>query len=138
MRKGILVLAILGFAGSLSGLDPFIGTWKMIPEKSTFTSGRSPKYETVVIRQEGYHYRVVIKGAESDGSPISVEYTVLIKGGDGEVIDGPYDAVSSKRVNASTRVTRFKRGKESRTVRAVTTKDGKALTATIRGTEAQG
>lgn len=62
------------------------------------------------------------------------------QGGSGIVVHGAgCDAVSAKRIDATTRETRFLQGaKEVGTVRASLTKDGKAMNTPVQGVDAQG
>lgn len=80
-------------------------------------------------------------GTYEDGSPLSVKYTVPIKGGAGHVQDagGMFDSISSKRMSANQRESSYmKGGKEAGTRRSVVSKSGEVMTNTFKGTDAQG
>ena len=67
------------------------------------------------------------------------KYTVPVKGGTGKFLMGPYDGVSGKVINDSTREVNFmKGGKEALRLSGVVSKDGKTMRVTAKGTDAQG
>ena len=62
------------------------------------------------------------------------KYEVPDKGGVGKFLAGPFDAVSSKRINDNTvEIGYMKGGKEMVHFRSVVSKDGKTLTNTTKG-----
>lgn len=139
MRKIMYVLALILFAIPVFASDANVGTWKLNPEKTKYTTGTPAKDVTLVIIEQGTNLVVAATGTNSDGSPIAVKYTVPVSGGAGSVQQGPFDAVTSKRVDANTRDNSFtKDGKEVRTRHAVVSKDGKTLTVTVGGMDAAG
>ena len=71
-----------------------------------------------------------------DGSPL--KYEVPDKGGVGKFIAGPYDGVSEKRTDDTTRdITWMKGGKEMLHFHAVVSKDGKTMRITSKGINAR-
>jgi hypothetical protein len=139
MRKIMYVIAMLVIAMPLFATDPFVGTWKLDPAKSKYTAGSAPKDVTIVIEEQGDSYQVAATGTYADGSPISVKYTIPKAGGTGTVQEGPFDAVTSKRVSARVRENTYtKNGKETVSRRVVVSRDGKTLTTTVKGTGPQG
>ena len=139
MRKIMYVIAILALAIPLFAADPFVGTWKLDPAKSKYTAGTPSKDVTLVIEEQGENYQVTATGSYQDGSPISVKYTVPKAGGAGTAQEGPFDAITSKRVSARVRENRYtKNGKETMSRRIVVSQDGKTLRITAKGTDAQG
>ena len=139
MRKIMYVIAMLAVAIPLFAADPFLGTWKLDPAKSKYTAGSAPKDVTLVVEEQADNYQVTATGAYADGSPISVKYTIPKGGGTGTVQDGPFDAVTSKRVSARVRENTYtKNGKETMSRRVVVSRDGKALRNTVKGTGPQG
>lgn len=133
---------MLAFASTLFAADPFVGTWKLDPSKSKHSgNGPNAKEATLVIEEQSDNYHVTVTGTNSDGSPLSVKYTVPMKGGTGQVEAGGdvFDAVSSKRIKSNQREnTYMKGGKNAGTRRSVVSKDGKTLTNTFKGTDPQG
>ncbi|MBB5317295.1 hypothetical protein [Tunturibacter empetritectus] len=139
MRKILCALALLAFATPLLASDPFVGTWTLNSAKTKYTTGTAPKNVTLVIEEQGASLQVTGTGTTGDGSPISVKYTVPVKGGVGSVMEGDFDGVSSKVVSSHSRVNTFtKAGKEIRTRHAVVSADGKMLSTSVKGTGADG
>jgi hypothetical protein len=139
MRKILYVLALLAFATPLFASDPMTGTWKLDSAKTKYTTGTPAKDLTLVIVQDGDNLQVTATGTNADGTPIAIKYTLPVNGGPGSVQSGPFDAVVSKHVSATTRENTFtKDGKVVRTRRAVLSKDGKTLTVTVGGVDAGG
>jgi hypothetical protein len=139
MRKIIYIIALLGLATPLFAADPFVGTWKLDPAKTKYTTGTPAKDVTLVIEEQGDGYQVTASGTYQDGSPVSVKYTVPKAGGAGTVQEGAFDAVTSKRVSARVRSNTYsKNGKEILSRRVVVSQDGKTMRINVRGTDAQG
>jgi hypothetical protein len=136
MRKCMFIFVPLVFSGALLAEDPFTGTWKLDPSQSN--GDAIPRDETVVILDTGNTVHVTVKGTDADGMPIAVTYVVPITGGDGQMSQGPYDAVSETPINDNTRdVTYGQKGKRSKHHHVVS-KDGKTMTVTNSGQDAQG
>jgi hypothetical protein len=134
LHKLISTVALLAFASALLAQSPFAGTWKLDPAKTKYTTGQPLKDVTLVIEEKGDDLQIAGTGTNADGSPLSVKYTVPIKGGEGKVQEGPYSAVSSKVVSPNVRVNTFsKDGKFMSSRRTVVSKDGKMLRSTIKG-----
>ena len=139
MHKLISAVALFAFAGTLFGQGPFVGTWKLDTAKTKYSSGEPPKDVTLVIEEQGDNLQVTATGTNADGSPLSVKYTVPAKGGDGQVQEGPYDAVSSKAVSANVRENTYsKNGKQISSRRVVVSRDGKRMRSTVKGMDATG
>jgi hypothetical protein len=139
MRKIAYMIALLALAVPLFAADPFVGTWKLDPAKSKYTAGSAPKDITLVIEEQGDNLQVTASGTYQDGSPISVKYTVPKAGGAGTAQEGPFDAITSKRISARVRENRYtQNGKETMSRRIVVSQDGKTLRVTAKGTDAQG
>lgn len=123
----------------LAQTNPFIGTWKLNPAKSKFTSGAPAKQEMVSIQMVGDQDQVTVTGTAADGSPISMKYETPDKGGAGKFLAGPFDGASGKVINDSTReITWVKGGKEMVHLHATVSKDARTTRITVKGTNAQG
>jgi hypothetical protein len=132
------VMAVFA-SGLLAQSNPFVGTWKLDHTKSKLTSGTLPKEETLTIQMVGDQDQMTATGTAADGSPISLKYEVPDKGGAGKFQAGPFDGVSGKFVNDNTReINWMKGGKQMTHFRGVVSKDGKTLTVTVKGTNAEG
>jgi len=120
--------------------DPFLGTWKLNVAKSTFDPGPAPKTGTAVFTASGGNVKVVSDGTAATGAPAHWEYTAGHDGKEYPMTGSPdADTVSLKRINPSTVESTYKKaGKvtlvNTRTVAA----DGKTMTVTVKGTNAQG
>jgi hypothetical protein len=135
-----LLSAALGSAGIAQTPDPGIGTWKLNVAKSKYSPGPAPKSSTVTIASAGQGVKVVIDGVGPDGSKVHWEYTANFDGKPYPVTgnaDG--DMVTVKRVDANTIETRYTlKGKPTSVNTRVVAADGKTLTVTTTGTNAQG
>lgn len=137
-----LALALVGFTGTLLAADAFTGTWKLNVAKSKLAPGTEVKDLTVVVAEQGDDFVVTVKGTAGDGTPISVKYTLPLKGGAVAYSEGapPTGATSTtKRVNATTiDSTTSLNGKEVGSTHTVVGADGKTLTRAVKGLDAQG
>jgi hypothetical protein len=138
MRCAKLVLILLAPAVAVMAADLFVGTWKLDPAKAKYTAGTGPQQLTVTISASGSDLDIVEKGTGASGAPVSNHYTVPANGGVGKVIEGPYDMVSSVRLNAGEQEISFsKGGKVVFTVRSMASKFG-MLTNAVNGTNLAG
>jgi hypothetical protein len=137
---GVFVLVLAAAGGVLAQSSQFDGTWKLNPAKSKGAVGTVPKEQIAKITTIGDQVQTEVTGTSADGTPIQIKYVTPVKGGAGKVISGgPYDGVTRKNVNANTRdVSYMQGGKEALHITAVVSKDGKTLTLTGKGTDAQG
>ena len=142
VKKLMLGLALVGFTATLLAADAFTGTWKLNVAKSKLTPGTEVKEITVVVAEEGANLAVAVKGTAGDGTPISVKYTLPIKGGPVTYVEGapPTGAIATtKRVNATTiDSTSSLNGKEVGSTHTVVSADGKTLTRVVKGMDPQG
>src|SRR6266705_4685017 len=110
MRFAKLASALLGFAALLMAADPFAGTWSLNTAKTKYKTGAPAKEQTLTITETGSDLDVTIKGTAADGAAISSHYTVPAKGGEGKIVESPYDAVSGKRPSANQREISYSKG----------------------------
>lgn len=120
--------------------DQQSGTWKMNPEKSKYSPGPTAKSVNLTIEADEIHYKVNAEGVDGNGNPTHVQFDAKFDGKDYPATGLPVgDAVSVKRVNASTiQVTMKKDRKTVMTVTSVVSQDGKTRTSTFKGKDAQG
>jgi hypothetical protein len=122
--------------------SPWVGTWKLNVAKSKFTGTQPPKSETRTEVAQGDGFKVTYEGIAANGSPISYSYTTNLDGKDSSYSGTtPFgaDTGAVARVDANTRTGILKKaGKTIYTVRGTVSKDGKTLTQTFKGTNAQG
>ena len=139
MRYAKLAFALLGLAALLIAAEPFAGTWQLNLEKSKYKTGTPPKEQTITIAQSGSDLDVRISGTAADGSAIMSHYTVPAEGGEGKIIEAPYEAVSGKRMGPNQLdITYSKGGKVVLTVHSRVSADGKTRTIDVKGTDTQG
>jgi hypothetical protein len=125
-----VLLLLVGSGGTLFAAEPFAGTWRLDPLKS---SGTIPKGETVIIQEHGRTLSVEVQvvNGSSDNSTFLIRYTVPKNGGAGQVQKGPYDGVTVRRISANAiETTYLSGGKEARSTRAVISKDGRTMSST--------
>ena len=139
MRYTKVTLALLAAATILMAADPFLGNWKLNPAKTKYKTGTPPKEQTLAFTEEGKDLHVMVKGKSSDGKPISAHYTLPSAGGTGKIIEGAYEGVSTRIINAKERETTYtKGGKPVYNVKSKLSDDGKTLTINVNGMNALG
>ncbi|MCU1338679.1 MAG: hypothetical protein JWO19_4260, partial [Bryobacterales bacterium] len=126
--------------GILLAASPFTGNWKMNHDKSKSSKGQTPKEETMAISDQGDQLTVVITGTDDSGKPIAIHYIIPVSGGAGQVQPGgSYTGVSSQRVNDNTRDTTYSKNNKNLTAEhMVVSGDGKTMTVTVKGIDADG
>ena len=73
MKRFIATLAVIVFCLAATGLaqaqgNPFVGSWKMNPEKSKASPNPGPKEETRVVVAQGDSVKGSYEGTAADGS----------------------------------------------------------------------
>jgi hypothetical protein len=139
--RALLPLAI----GTLAawGADNSIGTWKVNIAKSNYAPGSMPlKSYTTVREAVPGGVKVSLGGERVDGVPIKATYTAKFDGTAAAVAGSgtPYDSISIKQVDANTFTYEIKQSsnKYRATGRTVVSSDGKTMTTTAKGTDADG
>ena len=119
---------------------PGLATWKLNVAKSKFSPGPAPKSLTVTFSAAGQGVKAVIDGVAPDGTKIHWEYTANFDGKSYPVTgNGDGDMVVMKRVDANTIETAYTlKGKPTVVNRRTVSADGKTMTVTSTGTNAQG
>ena len=130
----VLAVAVIAVAA-----DPHVGTWKMNPAKSTF-SGQPLTNYTIKIEAQGNGLKFVQDMGYANGKVTHNEFTAKYDGKDYPVTGNPdADTVSYTKPNANTTEYVYKKGgKEVYRGQAVASKDGKTMTRTLKGKNAQG
>jgi len=135
---GLAVAALpqFGFAQSSSSL---IGTWKLNLDKSKYSPGPPPRSATVNFAQDGQNIRGTNQTIDAQGNSTTV-VSFVEDGKPYPVTGNPnFDARASTRVDAYTMITSFTRaGRLVRIDTDVVSTDGKTLTITTTGTDANG
>jgi hypothetical protein len=120
--------------------DPRIGTWTLNAAKSKWSPGPPPQSLTVKVEPSGQGEKVTTEAVNADGTRTTVQYTANFDGKDYPLTGSQIaDMVSLKRIDArTTERTDKKGGKVAQTITRVVSQDGKTMTATVKGTNAQG
>ena len=146
-KSALYPLTVFLLAGSLFAADPFpfAGTWKLNITKSKFRGpNKPPKELTMVIQEQGDQGVQTNKGVAADGSPISSKFTVSRTGGELKYLEGGPPAGTSivlAKMKADARSADFTTMRDGRVIgtsHAVLSDDGKTITSTVKGTDAQG
>jgi hypothetical protein len=135
----------LGLAGSLFAADPLVGTWKLNVSKSK-GAGPVRGYKEWIVVYEEHEGQLVCSetGTYEDGSPVLVKFTVPNTGGtvhylQGAPAGGASITLSPRREDSHTADWPVAiAGKVIATARDVVSSDGKTLTSTVRGNDAEG
>ena len=127
-------------ASAAFSADNSLGTWKLNMEKSKFSPAAPVKSLTSIREASDGGVKVTTTGEQADGTAINASYSAKYDGNESPVTGAPYDTISIKQVNANTLTYTQKKkdGKYSVTGRSVVSKDGKTMTSTVKGTNADG
>ena len=134
----VVVASITGASAQVT--SPRTGTWKLNLEKSKYNPGPAPKSQTLTIEPSGQSEKVTSELTGADGARLVVQYTAAYDGKDYPLTGSNVaDTVSLKPIDARTSErTDKKGGKVVQTFRRVVSSDGKTMTVTVTGTNAQG
>lgn len=133
MKAGILFLLLAGLLATAAD-NPFVGTWKLDVAKSKFSPGPPPQSATVTI---GADNKVVVESTDGQGQKTSWSYTA--DNGGTAMISGRGEGASvTETRNGDTVDHVWKVGKGTENGHGVVSKDGKTMTYTLRGTDADG
>jgi hypothetical protein len=133
---GIAIMAV-----GMFGADSSEGTWKLNAAKSKSTGTNPAKSQTDVREATPDGGAKLTRTRQlADGTTQNYGTTFKYDGKENPVTGGPYDFVSVKRIDANTTSfeTRKTGGKYHMTGKNVVSKDGKMLTQTSKGTNAEG
>src|SRR6266436_5965307 len=135
-----VVLGVGFVSVSAQTTDPRMGTWKLNVAKSQFSPGPPPQSLTVKVEPSGQGEKVTAEFVNADGTRTTTQYTANFDGKDYPLTGSRIaDTVSLKRIDARTTVrTDKKGGKVAQTLRRVVSQDGKTMTVTTKGTNAEG
>ena len=149
MQKRFLVVAasaiafvVMTSAPRAQSSDPWIGTWKVNLDKSTYSPGPKPKMgATVKIEPASGGIRTTIDGVNAEGQKTHTESGGAFDGKDNPVngAPNPDQTTALKKIDARTYETQTKvGGKPTVLTRITISADGKTLTAMQSGTNPQG
>jgi hypothetical protein len=145
MRKALTLTFALVLASTMAAFaaDNTLGTWKYDTAKSKGAAGVSPIANLTVTREaSGDGVKTTAKGARADGTKIDYGYSAKYDGKAVAVTGTGYawDSVAIKQVDANTFTeSRTKQGtRYHTTVHTVVSADGKTMTLSAKGTDADG
>jgi hypothetical protein len=121
--------------------DSLSGLWQINVAKSKYDPGPPPKSQTVYFQGEGQNRKVTIVGITAAGNPQLATFTEFVEDGKPHPVTGlaGTDAQTYTRLDARTlNVSRLKDGKVVQTGTWIVSPDGKALTVSFKGTNANG
>ena len=135
-----VILVAAGAVVSAQGPNSRIGTWHLNVSKSTYSPGPAPKSQVLTIEAAGPGEKVTSESVSATGAKTVSVYTANYDGKPYPITGSETaDTVTLKRVDANTSErTDSKGGKPVQTFIRVVSKDGKTMTVTIKGTNAQG
>jgi hypothetical protein len=128
----------------LSAADNTLGTWNRNIEKSKASRPSKNPLKSLTTVREGIDggVKVTIKGVRMDGTPVEAAYTLKYDGTPTALTgsEGAFDRISVRQVDANTLlIENWKVGGKYRTSgKSVVSADGKTMTNTPSGTDAQG
>ncbi|MGH9256757.1 MAG: hypothetical protein ACRD3C_19525 [Vicinamibacterales bacterium] len=149
MRKSFIVGLVVaaGLVGVIAtshaqASDPWIGSWKVNLARSTYSPGPTPKVAaTIKIESAPGGIKTTIDGANAQGQPTHTENVAAFDGKDSPVKGAavPNTTTALKRIDGRTFEAQGKvGGKPTVMTRVTISADGKTLTATQSGQDAQG
>lgn len=138
MQKAVYLFGLFSLATALFAADPFVGTWKLDPAKST--GSKVPKELTVVTEENGDNLHSTVNSTAADGTKVSHTVDYPKTGGKGQISGDPeFDGISVKHPTAGTRdITYMKDGKALRRTHEVVASSGKSKMTTVTGLDVHG
>jgi hypothetical protein len=141
----VVTLGVVLGAGIVSvsaqASDARIGTWKLNVAKSKYSPGPAELQSlTVKVEASGQGEKLTAEGVNAAGTPTMTQYTANFDGKDYPLTGSQnFDKVSLKRIDARTTERTDKKGDKVVLTRTrVVSQDGKTMTVTEKGTNAQG
>jgi hypothetical protein len=143
--RSVLVKVFIGMAITsigMFGADNSIGTWKanMAKSKSTPPPTNPIKNLTLVYVATDGGVKLTATGERQDSTPINGSFTAKYDGKEYPVTGAAWDTTSLKQIDDNTFTFENKKtgGKYHVTGRYVISKDGKTMTTTTKGINAEG
>jgi hypothetical protein len=139
---GVAVAAGLTLPAFGQGVDPFVGTWKFNPEKSSCQMGGQTcplmKSETLFVSKDGQNIVNNTEGVDGQGRAFKGNYQHVYDGMPHPTTGNPaYDSTTYTRTSNTIDGVRFKDGKSVQIMQGVIV-PGKTYTATAAGIAANG
>jgi hypothetical protein len=148
MKRSLAFFAVIVVCFALAGSSfaqstAFVGTWKINLEKSKYPAGMAPKSLTRTLTADGDNVTYKFEGEGPDGAAFSYGWTCKYDGKDSEVSGTGMplgaDHIAIKQLNSHMLSATLKKGdKAVGTSSATVSHDGKTLTLTSKGMDANG
>jgi hypothetical protein len=108
--------------------------------KSKYSPGPAPQSLTLKVEASGEGEKATAEGVNAAGTPTMLQYTANFDGKDYPLTGSPNaDKIALKRIDARTTERTDKKGdRVVLTYTRVVSEDGKTMTVTVKGTNAQG
>jgi hypothetical protein len=140
LLRGVLLAVAATAVAAAQARDPRTGTWILNVAKSSYKPGPPPRSQTVRIEPSGQGEHIRSEALNANGTRVVTEYTAAFDGTDYPLKGSPVaNTVVLKRIDART-TERFdkKDGHVMLVYRRVVSQDGKTMTVTVNGVNAQG
>ena len=137
----VLTLVVSVVSLSAQERDPRIGVWKLNVAQSTYNPGPAPQSLMVKVEAAGQGEQTTTDFVNADGTRTTTQYTANFDGKAVPLTGSQVgaDMVSLKRIDArTTERTDMKGDKAIQVLTRVVSQDGKTMTVTTKGTNAQG
>ena len=142
MRKTltfVLAGAVVALAGSAFAAENWIGSWKLNAAKSK-TGDTAIRVDTLKFEKTAAGIKLTSEGKDAQGKPLQAGYTAKFDGTPAPWTGNPMaDSAAPKKIDDNSYENTWKlAGKGTVTAKVVVSADGKTLTVTQTGTDAQG
>jgi hypothetical protein len=140
VKRLLLLTLIAGCVTAARDRDPVIGTWQLDVARSSFSPGPPLRSQQRTYEETPLGVKFTLTGVSASGKPMLVEYTAPYDGKDYPLHGSPsVDAVALTRIDRFTAEAREKRGGQVMfTVSRIISSDGRTMTVTSTGTNAEG
>src|SRR5713101_3832672 len=137
----LCLVAVLGSVVSAQ-IESRVGTWELNLAKSTFSPEPPPKRQTLTFQAAGPQWMALLQGVDASGKPINPDMddlAITFDGRDHPTPNVDYDTTAWKRSSANKyEIIRKKAGKIVLTATNEISNDGKTMTITTKGVNANG
>jgi hypothetical protein len=133
-------ITILSFGAAVFAADTWIGTWKLNLAKSKYSPGPAPRSQTLKFETTANGIRLTTEGVTVQGNTTTGGYVSHFDGKDVLWTGNPdADTAAAKRIDDYTYENVWKKGGlPTITAKVAVSRDGKTLTVTQTGKNAQG
>jgi hypothetical protein len=142
MRMLKLIAGLAIAALGLCAADNSVGVWKRNVESTKYESANPNPITSMIMVREAVPggLKITTTGHRKDGTPINYTVTVIYDGKDYPVSGNGsvFDTIAITQIDANTFPSVTKKGKYHMNGMTVVSKDGKTMTITNKGTDADG